>query len=567
MEALWLGRLCWYVLSKRHLYLLLCCTRACMCMRVWVYVYVQYIMFMYVYVYVYMWYIVFSLYCECHELIHTITLLGVPRIDTRWWLPLYWEWPFSHHCCSIVGVRFHTHSLMLYCECRSVIHIKLLVVPLPNALYMLMNLLVCWGVPCAHTHTSSAARWGCLIFPYICLLPVVYVFSHAEGERQEGSRCATSDCASIGAERAGSITVVWGGSTHRTGGRGVRRRRRPASADRRATGPVAQSEHATGCSDCATGCSDCATGCSDCATGCSDCVDLRVGHRCDGTAGDVRHPGAGGALTSRSAADATARSDNVARPAGKHPAPDDDADDSRWAWGNCWGRHRAVLCLGGNARSQDKTEDTRGGVCRPGIPLCPVWCIRLGGDGLGWPTEHIFDPVPGPPANLHMWVDSAVRRIREYICRMPSVRIGSVIHLHGERHGPTSATRRRCLAALWRALPPHPCHGARAAVAPDQLGCGDGRYSQCPRLSPGGAASTSALSPRGAAISHAFHTYRRVLRLQLPRHMHPHALSFQARLYYVRPGPPKPHVPCCEFQEGPCQASRRRCASIVLSIT
>ena len=150
---------------------------------------------------------------------------------------------------------------------------------------------------------------------YICLLPVVYIFSHAEGERQEASSCATSDCASIGAERAGSITVGWGGSTHRTGGRFVRRRWRPASADRRAAGSAALSEHATGC--------------SDCATGCSDRVDLRVGHRRDGTAGDVRHSGAGGGLAFRSDSDATARSDNVARPAGKHPTPDDDADDSR----------------------------------------------------------------------------------------------------------------------------------------------------------------------------------------------------------------------------------------------
>ena len=49
-------------------------------------------------------------------------------------------------------------------------------------------------------------------------------------------------------------------------------------------------------------------------------------------------------------------------------------------------------------------------------------------------------------------------------------------------------------------------------------------HSQCPRRSPGGAASTSALSPRGAAISHSCHTGRHVLRLQLPRHMCPHAV-------------------------------------------
>ena len=87
-----------------------------------------------------------------------------------------------------------------------------------------------------------------------------------------------------------------------------------------------------------------------------------------------------------------------------------------------------------------------------------------------------------------------------------------------------------------------------------------GAIHNAPRQSPGGAASTSALSPRG-------HTWRCVLRLQLPWHMHPHALSFQAWQHYVRPGPPKPRVPCNECHVGPRQASRRRCASIVLSIT
>ena len=142
------------------------------------------------------------------------TLLGVPHFVTLLFATLL---EVSAHCCSIVSGCFHTHSLLLYCECRFLIHIHLLGVPLPNALYMLhycefrahmfINLLVCWGVPCAQTHTSSAARLGCLVFPYICLLPVVYVFSHAEGERQKGSSCATNDYASIGEERAGSITV------------------------------------------------------------------------------------------------------------------------------------------------------------------------------------------------------------------------------------------------------------------------------------------------------------------------------------------------------------------------
>ena len=36
---------------------------------------------------------------------------------------------------------------------------------------------------------------------------------------------------------------------------------------------------------------------------------------------------------------------------------------------------------------------------------------------------------------------------------------------------------RRSTTLHW--LPPHPCRGARAAEAPDQLGRGDGRYSQC----------------------------------------------------------------------------------------
>ena len=49
---------------------------------------------------------------------------------------------------------------------------------------------------------------------------------------------------------------------------------------------------------------------------------------------------------------------------------------------------------------------------------------------------------------------------------MPSVRIVSVVHVvHGECDGFTSARRRRCLASLRRALPPHTCHGARANVA------------------------------------------------------------------------------------------------------
>ena len=64
-----------------------------------------------------------------------------------------------------------------------------------------------------------------------------------------------------------------------------------------------------------------------CATGYSDRVDLRVGRRRERTAVDVRRPGAGGALACRSDADATARSDNVARSDGKHSTPDDDADD------------------------------------------------------------------------------------------------------------------------------------------------------------------------------------------------------------------------------------------------
>ena len=101
---------------------------------------------------------------------------------------------------------------------------------------------------------------------------------------------------------------------------------------------------------------------------------------------------------------------------------------------------------------------------------------------------------------------------------MPSVRIVSAVHgVHGEHDGLTSVTWRRCLASLRRALPLHQCHGARANVAPDQLGLGDGRYSQCLHRSPG-----------GAAISHACHTGRRMLRFQLLWHMHPHAPSFQA---------------------------------------
>ena len=56
----------------------------------------------------------------------------------------------------------------------------------------------------------------------------------------------------------------------------------------------------------------------------------------------------------------------------------------------------------------------------------------------------------------------------------------------------------------------------------------------------------------------------RVLRLQLPRRLHPYALSLQAHLCHVRPRPPKPLMRCCECREGPWQASHRRCASTAL---
>ena len=68
---------------------------------------------------------------------------------------------------------------------------------------------------------------------------------------------------------------------------------------------------------------------------------------------------------------------------------------------------------------------------------------------------------------------------------------------------------------------------------------------------------------RGGTVLPACRTGR-VLRLQLPRRLHPYALSLQAHLCHVRPGPPKPLMPCCERREGPWQASRRRCASTAL---
>ena len=195
--------------------------------------------------------------------------------------------------------------------------------------------------------------------------------------------------------------------------------------------------------------------------------------------------------------------------------------------------------------------------------------VAMGSDGQ--PSISLTPSRGRPPTSICEWIRLFGVYASIYVECHPSESAAlftymvNVMDLH-RRHGGVAwrlyDERFRRIRAM---APELPWHLINWDVA--MLGGGIIRSPGGPLRSPGGAASTSSLSPRGAAISHAFHTYRRVLQLQLPRHMHPHALSFQARLYYVRPGPPKPHVPCCEFQEGPCQASRRRCASIVLSIT
>ena len=77
-----------------------------------------------------------------------------------------------------------------------------------------------------------------LTFPSICFLPVVYVFSHAQGAGQEVAAARTA-CATLCAERSDASTIARGSSAHCIG-RLVRRirRRRPASVDRRAEGMI-----------------------------------------------------------------------------------------------------------------------------------------------------------------------------------------------------------------------------------------------------------------------------------------------------------------------------------------
>ena len=58
------------------------------------------------------------------------------------------------------------------------------------------------------------------------------------------------------------------------------------------------------------------------------------------------------------------------------------------------------------------------------------------------------DTISSPPARLHLRVDLAVRRICERIRRTPPSRIPTTLQLHGKRHGPASAARRRCVASI-----------------------------------------------------------------------------------------------------------------------
>ena len=46
-----------------------------------------------------------------------------------------------------------------------------------------------------------------LTFPSICFLPVVYVFSHAQGAGQEGAAARTA-CATLCAERSDASTIA-----------------------------------------------------------------------------------------------------------------------------------------------------------------------------------------------------------------------------------------------------------------------------------------------------------------------------------------------------------------------
>ena len=72
-----------------------------------------------------------------------------------------------------------------------------------------------------------------LTFPSICFLPVVYVFSHAQGAGQEGAAARTA-CATLCAERSDASTIA-GEALPIVSVRRIRRRL-SASADRRAEG-------------------------------------------------------------------------------------------------------------------------------------------------------------------------------------------------------------------------------------------------------------------------------------------------------------------------------------------
>ena len=87
-------------------------------------------------------------------------------------------------CCSIVSAVIMSIHLLLYWDCRA---------------HMRIHLLLCWE---------------CLILPSVCSLPVVYLFSHAQGEWQEGDGCVvTALCEVFGCQHGWRMRLC---PSHRT---------------------------------------------------------------------------------------------------------------------------------------------------------------------------------------------------------------------------------------------------------------------------------------------------------------------------------------------------------------
>ena len=141
-------------------------------------------------------------------------------------LLLYWVCRAHVHFHLLLYCECRAHvliHLLLYCECRAHLHIQLLLYWECHT-HMHIHLLCYWEC-CAHLHFQLLLCWESLIFPSICFLPVVYVFSHARGEWQEGGGCVTTAL-----RRAFGCQHGWRRRLP------IGRLRRPASTYRRAAG-------------------------------------------------------------------------------------------------------------------------------------------------------------------------------------------------------------------------------------------------------------------------------------------------------------------------------------------